>query len=43
MIFHSVVDSDFVISLTASTHKTFAVLGLPQVVRVRFIGLGLLD
>eukprot|EP01084_Bolivina_argentea_P286263 491046_1 len=30
VIFHSVVDSDFVISQMASIHKIFAVLGLPQ-------------
>ncbi len=41
MIFHSVVDSGFVISLTVSVHEALAVLGLPQVVRVRVIWLTL--
>ncbi len=41
VIFHSVVESDFVISLTASAHMIFDVLGLPQVVRAIGLGLGL--
>ncbi len=42
VIFHSVVESGFVISLTASAHKIFAVLGLPQMVRAIGFGLGVM-
>ncbi len=41
VVFHSVVESDFVMSLTASAHMIFEILGIPQVVRAIVFGLGL--